>query len=863
VIGKTVSHYKITRELGAGGMGVVYEAVDTKLDRTVALKFLPPESTRDPDAKARFVHEAKAASAIDHPNVCSIHEIDETEDGQLFLAMARYEGETLKDRIARGPLPLDEALDITRQVAEGLTEAHARDIVHRDIKPANIFITEGGLAKILDFGLAKLEGLTQLTQEGTTLGTAHYMSPEQVGGQEVDHRSDLWCLGVVLYEMATGRVPFQGDHAQAVAYAVLNSDPEPVTGLRTGVPMELERIIGKCLAKDPGERYQQAGDLLADLKVLLRQIKEQPTATMAMSVGPPKIRKRWPWAAAVMALFLVLLLITLPGLFDSKRSSGGDDRIMLAVLPFENLGDPDDAYFADGITDEILTKLSAVADLGVIARESSFQFRGDHFTIAEIGDRLGADYVLRGAIRWHKNADGSSNIRITPRLVSVAKNLDVWAQAYEGELSRIFDVQESIGEKVVAALNLTLLESEQRTLAKIPTTSLRGYQLFLRAKEEYERKEDTAEASQRIENLLMEAVQLDPDFALAHAWLSINHCSKYHGFYDRTSERLEQARMSYERALSLDDELPEAHVGKGMYHYLAYRDYPEALAAYRRATELQANNLHAILYIGVIKKRQGRYEEALEYYRRAQLLNPSSRWPVSEEFFVQVITRNFGRAEVLAEKLLLLWPDDGEVYQYVRILYANVDDDTDRIREVLDAAPSSVNREGISGVWISTYILEGKFEEALETAADLSEPDPLLEAELYYYLGREEEMKDKAESIRVELEDRVRRDPEDHWWHQQLGRVYAHLGHREDAIREGKAAVELMPIAKDAYSGVQVRQELAELYILVGEHDAALDELERLLAIPSFVTKRALRKHPIWKPLHDNPRFQELVAGKS
>ena len=210
MIGKAVSHYRITRELGAGGMGVVYEAVDTKLDRTVALKFLPPESTRDPDAKARFVHEAKAASAIDHPNVCNIYEIDETEDGQLFLAMACYEGETLKDRIARGPLPIDEALDITRQVAEGLTEAHAREIVHRDIKPANIFITDDGLVKILDFGLAKLAGQTLLTKTGTTLGTAIYMSPEQARGDVTDHRTDLWCLGVVMYEMVTGQVPFQG-----------------------------------------------------------------------------------------------------------------------------------------------------------------------------------------------------------------------------------------------------------------------------------------------------------------------------------------------------------------------------------------------------------------------------------------------------------------------------------------------------------------------------------------------------------------------------------------------------------------------------------------------------------------------------
>ncbi len=236
MIGQTVSHYRITKQLGAGGMGVVYEAVDTKLDRTVALKFLPPELTRDPDAKARFVQEAKAASTLDHPNVCNIHEIDETDDGQLFIVMACYEGETLRQKIERGPLPLHEAVDITRQIAEGLAKAHEQEIVHRDIKPGNIFLTTDGLVKIVDFGLAKLAGQVKLTQPGTTLGTVAYMSPEQAAGEETDHRGDLWSLGVLLYEMTAGRAPFVGDHQQAVIYAIRNEEPEPLTGLRTEVP---------------------------------------------------------------------------------------------------------------------------------------------------------------------------------------------------------------------------------------------------------------------------------------------------------------------------------------------------------------------------------------------------------------------------------------------------------------------------------------------------------------------------------------------------------------------------------------------------------------------------------------------------
>ncbi len=428
MIGQTISHYKITRQLGAGGMGVVYEAVDTKLDRTVALKFLPPESTRDPDAKARFVHEAKAASALDHNNVCVIHEIDETDDGQLFLAMACYRGETLKDRISAGPLPLNEALDITRQVAEGLAKAHEGDIVHRDIKPANIFLTEDGVAKILDFGLAKLEGQTLLTKTGTTLGTAGYMSPEQARGDASDQRTDLWCLGVVLYQMVSGRMPFPGDQQQAIVYGILNLDPDPVTGLRTGVPMELERIIGKCLAKDPKERYQSAEELLADQLRLRREMAPDSTVTM-QTQGVKAKRRPWPWM--IGSLFAVVLVVAL-GIqhFNSESDDSPVQEMRLAVLPFENLGNPEDEYFSDGISDEISVRLTNVEGLRVLARTSTRYYKNPDQPIPEIGKELGVDYILVGTIRWQKQSDGSSNVSISPKLLRASDGTLLWADAY-------------------------------------------------------------------------------------------------------------------------------------------------------------------------------------------------------------------------------------------------------------------------------------------------------------------------------------------------------------------------------------------------------------------------------------------------
>ncbi|UCD23343.1 MAG: protein kinase, partial [Gemmatimonadota bacterium] len=370
MIGKTISHYKITSKLGEGGMGVVYKAEDTKLKRTVALKFLSPQSLGTKDEITRFVAEAQSAAALNHPNICTIHEIDET-DGHSFIAMEWIDGQALKDKTRSGPLDLEEALDIAIQLGEGLSEAHERGIIHRDIKSANIMLTPRGQAKLMDFGLAKTPDRAQLTKTGTTIGTTAYMSPEQARGGKVDHRSDLWSLGVVVFEMITGQLPFKGGHEQAVMYSVVNEEPKPLTSLRTGVPVELERIVSKCLAKDPDERYQTTKDLLADLRHLRRITATQTPLTQSAgsTMGVGRLVRHWPWMA-------VLVLVAALTVFVLRRSAQReatpaatvsdahvDERAgqvtssgpSIAVLPFTNAsGDPDQEYFSDGLTEDII-----------------------------------------------------------------------------------------------------------------------------------------------------------------------------------------------------------------------------------------------------------------------------------------------------------------------------------------------------------------------------------------------------------------------------------------------------------------------------------------------------------------------------
>jgi non-specific serine/threonine protein kinase len=515
MIGQTISHYKILEKLGEGGMGVVYKAEDTKLKRTVALKFLSPQAVGTSEEKTRFVHEAQAAASLNHTNICTVYEIDEAE-GQSFIAMEHIDGQSLKAKIGARPMDLGGVIDITLQVAAGLREAHAKGIIHRDIKSANVMVTPAGQVKIMDFGLAKSPGKTQLTKDGTTVGTVAYMSPEQGRGDAVDHRSDIWSLGVVLYEMLTGLLPFKGDHEQAVMYSILNENPQPLTTVRSGVPMDLEKIVGKCLEKDPQGRYQHVDDLMVDLKRIAASVTgpSKPTTTAARKSSKERNVTRWGLGAVAIAIvFAVVLVAVNPRLFGPAEQEPTAKIKKVAVLVFENLGPADDDYFASGITDAITARLAGIRELGVISRQSAMKYKGSDKSVQEIGDELGVDYILEGTVQRERPGDPTSRVRVIPQLIRVSDDLHVWAETYDENMTEVFRVQSEIAERVATELDVVLLDPERRALETKPTDNLEAYEYYLRGLAYLDRP--TVDAAWSAVEIFEKAVALDPQFAVA------------------------------------------------------------------------------------------------------------------------------------------------------------------------------------------------------------------------------------------------------------------------------------------------------------------------------------------------------------
>ena len=786
--GTMVSQYSILEKIGSGGMGEVYLALDTKLNRKVALKFLPTHLCQDEDCRARFKREAQAAAGLDHPNIAGIYEVGEY-NGRPYYAMQVVEGQSLREVIDGKDLPIDRILEISIQVCEGLQAAHDKGIIHRDIKPSNILIDSHGRVRIVDFGLAAIRGSDHLTKTGSTLGTIGYMSPEQVLGEEIDHRSDLFSLGVILYEMITKQNPFKRDSEAATLKAVSDDALEPLSRYKSCVPDGLQAIIDKALEKDRKIRYQHADGMLSDL-MRIKQSLESDQSTISVSPQTSRSAKTWWFAGAlVVVIAAVLLIVTKPWVSDTVYEES--DQIRLVVLPFDNLGPPEDEYFADGMTEEITSRLAGIQGLSLISRTSAIKYKNTDKQLSEIGRELNVGYILEGTVRWSKEGE-HSRVRITPQLIRVSDDRHLWADNYERELMQIFAIQADIAEQIVEQMGITLLDEDKTTLTDIPTKNAEAYHLYLRVLSTFRRNKNSPDARKQIDSVVV----LDPTFALAFALRS--EIYSYHAYGKSNSEDGRIALESAKKSLELQPGLPQGYLALGNYYHYVETDYDRAMEQFSLAELRLKNNPDLFDDISLVHLRQGNVDQAINYRCKALDLDPlnARRYNALNEWLMYA--HRYSEAVEASNRAIALEPDE-PLYYHGKInalesWYGEVDSIIPVAIEALKHCDTMefAKLDWRKGQYLSILPWDSLAAEYTKVILEKN-PDNFRQVYImYYYIGNHEMTVAYADSSRERYREYLDESPEYAGWHTYLGLCLSFLGECDTAIVLGLQGKELM-----------------------------------------------------------------------
>jgi serine/threonine protein kinase/Tfp pilus assembly protein PilF len=884
--GQTIGHYKIAKRIGAGGMGEVYLASDITAGRKAALKLLPTHLTGDAKRLKRFEQEARAVAGLNHPNILTVYEVG-ADSSTRYIASELIECETLRQHLARGSMQLSEAVEIAIQVAGALAAAHEAGIVHRDIKPENIMLRPDGYVKVLDFGIAKLaeqevpatmaeeEALLLVeTNLGSILGTVRYMSPEQARGAPVDRRTDIWSLGVVLYEMVTGRAPFIGHTPREVMAAILATEPRPLSGYMAQAPGELQQIVNKALRKDAEERYQNAKEMLVALKGLRHKLEF--TAEFKRSAVTP-LWLRWTRSPTVLALTLLAgalaLSLSLYWLRNPTMSSIPEKSI--AVLPFENHSrDPDNAYFADGIEDEILTRLSNIADLKVISRTSTQHYKSTPENLPEIARQLRVAHILEGSVQ--KNGE---TVRVNVQLIKAANDSHLWAETYDRKLTDIFLVESQVAKSIADQLRAKLSGREEHVIAARPTDNPEAYEAYLRGLAYTLKPANSPANALAAQKYLREAVRLDPKFALGWALLSHVDANGYQTLnLQPTIALAEEARQAAETALTLQPNLGEALMANGFYYYACRKDYDTALHYFEQGRQLLPNSSRVLESIAFVARRRGQWDQSESYFNQAEQLDPRNVSLLTQHALLYKDRRQFPEALRKLDQILDITPDDLPTLAQEAAV-AQAEGDLARASALL--APLHPNADDTNALETQLYqaILERHPAQAVSRLEEiLAKPDPALgytNGQMRFWLGWAQELagdhaaaQESWRQARRELETFLKEQPENFLVIGDLALTNMGLGDKTAAfalIEQARAAI---PPEKDAVDGPMPIEILARVAAQMQEPDRAIAALQKLFSIPyeaalasAPLTPALLRLDPMFDPLRNDPRFQKLVAS--